>query len=108
MKAKSKFAYLLNAGGSLLSKEKIERRLHLPRKKAAPVERGEVVPSAAISSVPRSQLLAQEILEGVGNGSASKATQKNKSKMEYRVSGLTLMMERIARESRGERKTRQT
>jgi len=38
MKTKSKFASLLNAGGSLLSKDKLARRFQLPRGKAPTAE----------------------------------------------------------------------
>ena len=81
MKAKSRFAYLLTAGGSLLSKENLGRRLRLPNAKSAQSAAPEAATDpqkAKLMAHPRKTLL-----------------------------GVRLMMERIGREAREHRKSDQ-
>jgi len=95
MKAKSKFAFLLSASGSILNKDALGRRLRLPQKKQALNGRNAETNGAE-------SLELHEPTRGEVEKESAISTPKAQSKM----SVLGLMVERIARESRGERKAR--
>lgn len=97
MKSKSKFAYLLSAGGSLLSKENLSRRLHLPQKKESSQKRASAGSTGRLGS-------DTEPLESEMQARQRKPRQRKSE--EEKLPTLTWMVERIVRESRGEGKAR--
>ncbi len=96
MKPKSRFATLLSAGGSLLSKDALGRRLRLPQKEMARQARGEERNGADVL-----------VLQEAANGDEDKAVPIVTPKAQSKLSVLSLMIQQIVRESRGGRRARQ-
>ena len=96
MKPRVKFAYMLSMGGSLLSKDSIGRKLHLPRARSGPDK--SVTRANSIDGTPGQEPVRSKAT--IQKAGVSRNQRRH-------LPGMTLMVERIVRESRGEQKPRQ-
>jgi len=110
MKGKSKFAYLLTAGGSLLSKDSLGKRLQLPHEKENAKQNrlarksGRNGFGADRDSVKKS--LPPAVDEAAGNLAGKQKREKSNGASTEKMPALMLVVEKIVRESRGAGKAR--